>query len=282
MWAALSQLPVETTLVRKRIVVTDLTRMAGSDVCLAGIEAESPHNCIRPQLAPAFGQRTRHPDEQWLHGATGGPVRPFSILSLDAFERFPSPPHTEDWRVSDAPARVESILEEAERRALFRSIEQPSIDEMFGAAITWNKDPEGMRFGGRVEPRSGTASLGTLRVDLHNVTVSERPDGSLKCYADFSDSSRTWNQAKITDLSFLYWTDSLRWARGGSVAELRRSLRSIFRAANLEAWLRVGLARPFAPPGGNEPMCYVQVTGIYTFPDYLSGAAWCDFKRALA
>ncbi|MEZ4505640.1 MAG: hypothetical protein R2848_07180 [Thermomicrobiales bacterium] len=269
-------------MVRKRIVVTDLTRMARPDVCLAGIEAESPHNCIRPQLMPALGERALHPDEQWLYAAKGGPVRPFSIISFDAFRRFPSPPHTEDWHVSDAPVRVESILEEAERRALLESIEQPSIDEMFGAPVKWNQDPEGMRFSGRVEPRSGTASLGTLRIDLHNVTVSANPDGSLRYYVDFSDSSSTWNQARITDLSFLYWVDGLLRSLDGSIAELRRSLQSIFRAASLESWLRVGLARPFVPRGGNEPMCYVHVTGIYTFPDYLHGAAWCDFERPTA
>lgn len=266
-------------MVRKRIVVTDLTRMRGADVCLAGVEPESPHGCVRPQLAPAPGQGTRHPDEQWLRSATGGPVRPFSIISLDAFEHFSNPPHTEDWRVSDAPALVEPVLGEAERRSLLESLQQPSIDGLFGTPIVWNQDPEGMRLTGRVEPRSGTSSLGTLRVALHNVMASAKPDGSLKYYADFSDASGTWNQAKITDLSFIFWADTLRRERESSAAQLTRSLHSVFRAPNLEVWLRIGLARSFAPRGGQKHMCYVQVTGIYTFPDYLDGAAWCDFER---
>jgi hypothetical protein len=162
---------------------------------------------------------------------------------------------------------------------LLESLQQPSIDGLFGAPILWNQDLEGMRSIGRVKPRSGTASLGTLRVALHNVIVSARPDGSLKYYADFSDAAGTWNRAKITDLSFIYWADSLRRAHTGSAVELTRSLRSIFRASNLQVWLRVGLARPFVPRGGRERMCYVQITGIYTFPDYLDGAAWSDFER---
>lgn len=263
----------------KQIVVTDLTRMGGYDICIAGVEVEAPHRCIRPQLAQAPGSRTRHPDEEWLHSATGGPVRPFSIISLDAFENIQRPPHTEDWRVRDEPARVEPILEEAERRALLEALQQPSIDHVFGSPIVWNQDHEGMRSVGRIEPQSGTASLGTLRVALHNVTASEKPDGSLKYYADFSDAAGTWNRAKITDLSFIYWADSLRHKHGGSATNLTRSLCSIFRAPNLQVWLRVGLARPFALRDRQEPMCYVQITGIYTLPDYLDGAAWCNFER---
>ncbi len=266
----------------KQIVVTDLTRMSGLDVCIAGVETDAPHRCIRPQLAPASGQRARHPDERWLHSATNGPVRPFSVISVDAFENFPNPPHTEDWRVRDIPARVEPVLAESERRGLLESLQQPSLDGLFGTPIVWNQDHEGMRSAGCVEPRSGTASLGTLRVALHNVTASAKFDGSLKYYADFSDASGAWNQAKITDLSFLYWVDSLRRELGHSPPILTRSLRAVFHTPNLEVWLRVGLARPFAPRGGQKRMCYVQITGIYTFPDYLDGAAWCDFERPRA
>ena len=136
-----------------------------------------------------------------------------------------------------------------------------------------------MRSAGRVEPQSGTASLGTLRVQLHDVIATAKFDGSVKYYAGFSDAAGTWNQAKITDLSFVYWAGSLSKPQDSSAADLTRSLRSIFRVPNLEVWLRIGLARPFAPRNGQKPMCYLQITGIYTFPDYLNGAAWYDFER---
>ncbi len=41
-------------------------------------------------------------------------------------------------------------------------------------------------------------------------------------------------------------------------------------------YLRVGLARP-TEIGDYEKACWVQVTGVYTFPDYLNGRTWADF-----
>ena len=42
------------------------------------------------------------------------------------------------------------------------------------------------------------------------------------------------------------------------------------------AYLRLGLTRP-AEVGGYDETCWAQVTGVYTFPDYLGGKKFTDF-----
>jgi len=42
-------------------------------------------------------------------------------------------------------------------------------------------------------------------------------------------------------------------------------------------YLRLGLARPFKKSAADEPRCYLQVTGVHTFPDYLQGKTFADF-----
>lgn len=36
-------------------------------------------------------------------------------------------------------------------------------------------------------------------------------------------------------------------------------------------YLRIGLSRPFQPRSSAEAVCYLMVTGVYTFPSYLEG-----------
>ena len=42
-------------------------------------------------------------------------------------------------------------------------------------------------------------------------------------------------------------------------------------------YLRIGLARP-TWIGHYPETCWVQITGVYTFPDYLDGRNWSEFK----
>jgi hypothetical protein len=55
-----------------------------------------------------------------------------------------------------------------------------------------------------------------------------------------------------------------------STKQINAKLNAIFK--NAEVWLRVGVTRPY------EGWCWLQVTGIYTFPDYLNGKCFADFQ----
>lgn len=265
---------------RKRIVVTDLTRMDGFDVCLAGIETESPHGCIRPELTSGPGRRTLHPDERWLRSGINEPVKLFSVLTFDTFDNRPDPPHTEDWGVSVKPPLVEAAIEIPERRSLLESLQRPTIDELFGSSISWFHWEDGRRSGGWIEPGAGTASLGTLRVALERLHITQESNGQIRYRAYFRDAAGTRNRLSISDLSFRLWSDSIRRSNQGSFDALNRALQEHF--AQRDVWLRIGLARPHRFEDSGRSACYLQITGVHTIPDYLDGAAWYDFRQGLA
>jgi putative nucleic acid modification protein with dual OB domain len=267
-------------LARKQIVVTDLTRMDGFDVCLAGIETEAPHRCIRPELTSGSGRQTLHPDERWLRSGINEPVKLFSMLTFDAFDNHPDPPHTEDWGVSIRPPVVEPAIELPERRVLLESLKQPAIDELFGAPITWIRWEDGRRSGGWIEPGTGSASLGTLHVTLERLHVTRELNGQIRYRGYFRDEAGTRNRLSISDLSFRLWADSVRRSCEGSFDALNRVLQERF--AQSEVWLRIGLARPHRFEESGRAACYLQITGIHTIPDYLEGAAWYDFRQGFA
>jgi len=60
--------------------------------------------------------------------------------------------------------------------------------------------------------------------------------------------------------------------RGNDPNKVAQELVSIFQKAE-RMYLRLGLARPWE----EDNKCWLQVTGIYTFPDYLSGKTFIDF-----
>lgn len=262
---------------RKQFVVTDLTRMDWQDVCLAGIDTDGSLGCIRPELTSGSGRRALHPDERWLMSGIGQPVRLFSVVTVDTFGNRPTPPHVEDWEVSGKSPKVEPALDPPARRTLLESLQQKSIDELFGAPVSWNLRNDGLRSGGSVEPGSGSASLGTLRVDLLGIQVDRAPSGELRYRAYFRDEVGTYNRLSVSDLSFRLWADHLRRSNGGMVERVNQILREVF-PPNLNAWLRIGLARPKQFESHSKPACYLQVTGVHTLPDYLDGAAWYDFR----
>jgi hypothetical protein len=48
-------------------------------------------------------------------------------------------------------------------------------------------------------------------------------------------------------------------------------------------YLRIGLARHWHPDHEQpKNRCYLQITGVYTFPDYLGGRCFADFPPQTA
>ncbi|MGI9252852.1 MAG: hypothetical protein ACR2J8_03835, partial [Thermomicrobiales bacterium] len=78
----------------------------------------------------------------------------------------------------------------------------------------------------------------------------------------------------VTDLALREWLDA--GERSGTdphrVGEGLKS--SLYRA---DVWLRVGFARPWAKSGDAAPVCYTQINGLHTVPDYLGGWCYGDF-----
>ena len=79
------------------VIITDLTRMQGERVCVAGYLRDD--TCIRPMF------RSGGPVEAWLRAYGRVIIRPFAVVEFDLREKKPDPPHTED-RIIDAGYRV--------------------------------------------------------------------------------------------------------------------------------------------------------------------------------
>jgi hypothetical protein len=87
----------------------------------------------------------------------------------------------------------------------------------------------------------------------------------------FLDNEGKKYKLKITDLTFQYYCNSLRGpdrAPARIAAELTEKLKSC------QVYLRIGLARSWKM---FPERCYLQITGVYTFPDYLDGKIFADF-----
>lgn len=240
------------------IVVTDLTRMGGNRVCLAGYAENG--TCVRPELP--FGTIT----EPWLYLGSEAVVRPFARIELELARNTPHPPHTEDWLIGPRRPVHHGMLAANDQLALLSSHTDTAVEQIFGAPVQHDQ-------GWWVAAGTGRRSLGTVRACVWDVIHKPKPDGGWHYRILFSDEAGRTYELSVTDLAFRYFLDHERTAgriRGrGSVEGLARALRT-----SEETYLRVGLARNWARRPGR---CYLQVNGVYSFPDYLHGRCFADF-----
>jgi len=250
---------------KERVIITDVTRMKEPKVCVAGY-LERNYECVRP-LPDGY-----HPEEKWLY-VNGKPIiRPFAVVELNLKEKKPSPPHTEDI-VADQTYPMNVGTLSPEKQAAFRArFEDASVDSIFGASI--HRDEGRGRFSGYVKSGEGTQSLGTIKPKaLSEVLYREKDDGKLDYRIAFTDQQSEEYRLAVTDLSFRLFLDHMRSQTGKSFEETSQSLTATLRTANL--YLRIGLARGWEK---YPDRCYLQITGVYSFPDYLAGCCFADFQ----
>ena len=75
----------------------------------------------------------------------------------------------------------------------------------------------------------------------------------------------------VTDLAWRYYCDRQR-EQGISPQRIASSLATALRRS--QVYLRIGLARGWEK---FPDRCYLQITGVYAFPDYLGGRTFADF-----
>jgi hypothetical protein len=240
---------------KTRMVITDLTRMYGGRVCIAGYDAQ--RRAIRPVLPPpGIPETSLYLEEKPI-------IFPFALIELDLLKPIPQPPHTED-HIYD----IQSIafIRELHRR---KDVLEWSLFDSVSAIF---KKPIHDDFGYYVMDCQGPRSLGTVR-----------PCKILEAIYS-SDEERTWDyrlvlidnegkryRLKITDLTWQYYCNNLRGPDRDPAkiaAELTETLRSS------QVYLRIGLARGWKK---FPDRCYLQITGVYTFPDYLDSKTFADF-----
>ena len=241
---------------KTQMVITDLTRMYRGRVCIAGYDKE--RRCIRPQLPPpGIPELSLELDGKAI-------IYPFAVIELDLLEPRPQPPHTED--INFDPYSVQYLRPATNREKVLSWSLYGNVGDIF-------EQPVQDDFGFYVLCGQGPRSLGTIRPKIITKVIYGPDDrGNWDYRLQFVDQASGFYRLKIVDLTWHYYCDSLR-GPDSDPAAIAEKLTQILRGS--QVYLRIGLAR-----GWKEfpDRCYLQITGIYTFPDYLNGQTFLDLK----
>ena len=240
---------------KKAIVITDLTRMYEGRVCIAGYDKDG--RCIRPVLPPPGIS------ENSLFKQGRPIIFPFAWVEFDLLNPIPQPPHTEDHHfIAGSPQLLK--IETNRQSILDRSIFE-NVSAIF-------EQPIHSDFGFYIMDCQGPRSLGTIRpTNIIKVLYEQGLEGVWDYRIVFMDSEGTIYRLKITDLTWHYYCDSLR-GEDSDPAKIASGLTAILKSSMV--YLRVGLARGWKK---FPDRCYLQITGIFTFPDFLKGKTFADF-----
>lgn len=226
---------------KKKIIITDLTRMKYGKFCIFGIDANGNH--IRPTISIPY---TGMYEENIRDKAKNHVVKPFSMIEWNFIRPHPVNPHTEDYLINPCsnPVLVRN-LDNEESQYVLDSILDQNVKSIFGTDIIDNKFTPKNR---------GQRSIGTVKPDKI-LGIDFRYN---KFRLIFSDSDGEKYNLPITDFTFLKFLEK----SGSNPGNFNHQLESYF-SDNIP-YLRVGLAREFK----NNNVHYLLVTGIYSFPDY--------------
>lgn len=249
------------------LVIKDVTRMGGSRVCVAGITKNK--ECIRPVLRRGIM-------EDWLYEDRQPIIRPFAKITLNLIKNDPHPPHTEDWEFDPDSREFCGMVAESKRKDYLDRVLDPSVDSIFEADI---HTENGRRY--YLQECEGSRSLGTIKTQSIQLFVHNPCNawGKRDYRLYFTDEKGcSYDDLSVTDLSLRYYVDFLRERKNFSSIQISNRLTRTFQQSE-EVYLRVGLARPWNPdPNGPKNRCYLQINGIYTFPnDYLVNRCFADF-----
>lgn len=239
---------------RRTLIVTDVTRMEGTRVCVGGYLEDG--GAVRPVVGRSG------PDEAWLQQAHGGAVAPFAVVALriSGKPKGSHAPHTEDRLTPARGQRVLRLLTEHERIELLERTCAASVRAIFGAEI--HAEPTGS-WGRFVLHGQGERSLGTIRTnEIEDVIYRHYPDrGRWDYRLRFRDATGDMYQLAVVDLAFRRQLDLLRdsgLAPEAAATAMRDGLRE------QRVYLRVGLARGWDK---HPDRCYLQLTGVYGFAE---------------
>jgi hypothetical protein len=248
---------------KQHVLITDLTRMRRGRVCVAGFTSDGA--CVRPCL------KHRNLDELWLWNQDTLVVRPFAVVELDLLSREVQPPHTEDWTINPAHRVFIRILPASEQESFLQRVRDASVAEIFGAEMHF-KVWDGLRKACWIESGQGKRSLGTVGpVHIQFLTYELSQYNKWQYRLSFSDQTDQRYDLAVTDLAFRAMLTSRRELDGLSPQQAAMRLKEDLQGAVV--YLRIGLARAYP-----ENQCYLQVTGVYSFPDYLDGRSFADLS----
>ena len=254
----------------REILITDLTAMHGDRVCIAGIDRE--WNTIRP----VFTRST--PTRSHLQRNGQVVIRPRAVVAMQ-LEPFANPaaPHVEDFLWTQPySARFVQLLEEARWQRALQYLAEDCPRPLFGAELREHRGAQ-RRF---VRPEEASCSLGTVKVATQSCKFlferNEYEMGKFRYRLFFRDEKgEKYEGIAVTDLALQNWAQE-KMRRGETLKDISVSLTRRLNEAQ-QVFLRLGLPRPSSSYLGR---CWLQVNGIYCFPDWLAGRCFADFDEA--
>ena len=239
---------------KRVIAISDLTRMRQGRVCIAGHDKEG--TCIRPTLPPpGISEESLIADNKPI-------IFPFAKVEFDLQRMKSDPPHTEDYRFKPKSPKFVGTLDNP--KAHLEYLLFANVADIFEQDV--HDD-----WGYYVLEGQGARSLGTVKpAEIVDVMYKKDKKGVWDYRLRFKDNDGEIYRLKIVDLTWQYYCRDLRNHlpdQKSIASKLTRVLRSG------SVYLRIGLSR-----GWDEypERCYLQITGIYTFPDYLEGKTFYD------
>lgn len=250
------------------LVITDLTQMKEPQhVCLVGISRSG--ECLRP----VDEVRERGiPEGLLFQGSTFLGRRkaiafPSAKVELDLHQLPVELPHQEDRGFDPASIRSQGHCTDAEWEDALHKGSFATMDQIFNGKVEYNKF---------VMPGANTRSIGTLtRPQITGLQITPR---SAKPRLQFKDATGQLLDLPVSDKTLWDLCYKAVKKENRDSAVVIEDLRNRWLKAD-RIYLRLGLARPFDQDGTTAPRCYIQVTGLYTFPDYLNGKTWADFHK---
>jgi len=238
--------------------------MRGEGVCIVGIDRN--FQSIRPVL-PLPGVLREH-----LYIKSKLAIRPRAKVRFD-FHKVPiEPPHIEDLGFDPKSIVCEGLCTDTEWEKVLKASSFRSVQDIFYACLQEDR---------WVEPGANTRSLGTVsQIQVISVNLQEQ-SGERRYRLYFTDQTgHQYDNVTISDLAFRALCDA-ELNRCSSLLSVSQQLTDRLKSAD-RLYLRLGLARPWAPRDVSfGPRCWMQVTGISTFPDYLGGRSFADFETAM-
>jgi hypothetical protein len=251
---------------KRAMIVTDVTRMAAPRVCVAGFFSDNGV-AVRPVMPYKSGKDLT---AEFLWKGDLLIVRPFAEVRLSFARPISEPPHTEDWEIDTRPGlELVRILSPEEKQSFLQDHLDPSVESIFGAPIQEDR---------YICKGEGVRSLGTVLASrVSEVTYGQKryegEEAKWEYRIRFTDGSRREFSPAVTDLTFRAACDYLRDRKGWDLGRISEWMTEFLGSAGREVYLRIGLARGWEK---HPDRCYLQVTGVYSFPDYLGGKALCD------
>ncbi len=245
---------------RQTIVITDLTQMRdGKYVCIVGIN-ESGRS-----IRPVAEDREKGIPEELLWCKSQLIVRPGAKVEFDFQTVIIELPHVEDHRFDPNHIVSKGFCSSNEFEHILRSGSYTKVGEIYDGLLEEHK---------WVKPGANTRSIATLAQPT--ILDLEFSESSVKPRLYFKDRTGHIFDCAASDRALWNLCYSSVKRKRRERKELSSELRGLWQSAG-SIYLRLGLARPFEITPTTKPRCYLQVTGVHTFPDYLQGKTFADF-----